>query len=65
MSGLASRIFAELNELSELVARAEQGWERAKKSSEDYYLDGVALNIHGFYSGLEMIFEKIGNEISG
>jgi len=62
---LAARILAELNELSQLAARAEQGWERAKKKNDDYYLDGVALNIHGFYSGLELIFEKIASGIDG
>ncbi len=56
---LAARIISELNELSVLVDRATHGLERAKKSGDDYYLDGVALNIHGFYSGLERIFERI------
>ncbi len=40
-------------------------WERAKKNNDDYYLDGVALNLHGFYSGLELIFEKIASSIDG
>lgn len=62
---LAARIRSELRELSELVDRAEQGWERAKRTNDDFYLDGVALNIHGFYSGLEMIFEKIASSIDG
>ena len=56
---LASRILVELNEISFLVERATQGWERAKNKNDDYYLDGVALNLHGFYSGLERIFERI------
>lgn len=62
---LAARIITELNELSQLIARAEQGWDRAKKKNDDYYLDGVALNVHGFYSGLELIFEKIALAIDG
>jgi hypothetical protein len=45
---LAARIRSELRELSELVDRAEQGWERAKRTNDDFYLDGVALNMHGF-----------------
>jgi len=62
---LGARIIAELHELSQLASRAEQGWERAKKKNDDYYLDGVALNVHGFYSGLELIFEKIASAIDG
>ena len=56
---LSGRIRDELSELAGVVDRAEQGWERAKTQNDDYYLDGVALNLHGFYSGLEHIFEKI------
>ena len=60
---LSDRILSELKELSVLVDRAIQGLERAKTSSDDYYLDGVALNLHGFYSGLERIFERIASAI--
>ena len=62
---LAARILSELKELSVLVDRAVQGLERAKKRDDDYYLDGVALNLHGFYSGLERIFERIASDIDG
>jgi hypothetical protein len=62
---LAARIRTDLSELTLLVARAKQGWERAEKKDDDYYLDGVALNLHGFYSGLEKIFEKIAATIDG
>jgi len=62
---LAARILAELKELSVLVARIQEGWERSKLKSDDYYLDGVALNLHGFYSGLERIFEKTASLIDG
>lgn len=40
---LAARIKSELKELSEIVDRAEQGWERAKRTNDDFYLDGVAF----------------------
>ena len=50
---LSGRIRDELSELTRVVDRAEQGWERAKTQHDDYYLDCVALNLHGFYSGLE------------
>jgi hypothetical protein len=62
---LAARIRAELKELSLLVDRAKHGWEKAKTQHDDYYLDGVALNLHGFYSGLEKVFEKIAAKVDG
>lgn len=60
---LAGRMLAELQELSILVQRAEQGWAKAKESRDDFFLDGVALNLHGFYSGLERIFERIASAV--
>jgi len=62
---LAARILAELEDIEITVERALQGWERAKTKNDEYYLDGVALNLHGFYSGLERIFERIGGAIDG
>ena len=47
---LAARILAEINDLNTVVKRAVQGWERVKTKNDDYYLDGVALNLHFFYS---------------
>lgn len=62
---LAARILAEFKDLNTIVERAVQGWERAKTKNDEYYLDGVALNLHGFYSGLERIFEKIALAVDG
>ncbi len=62
---LAARIRIDLPELAFLVERARQGWNKAKTLNDDYYLDGVALNLHGFYSGLEKIFEKIAATVDG
>jgi hypothetical protein len=62
---LAARILTELKEISKLVYRIEQAWKKAKKREDDFYLDSVALNLHGFYSGLERIFEKIAASVDG
>ena len=62
---LAARIRSELPELSRVVARAEQGWVRARHSDDDLYLDGVALNLHGFYSSLERLFELVASGLDG
>lgn len=56
---LAMRIRNELPEIEHTLKRAMEGIKRAKKTGDDYYLDGVALNLHSFYSGIERIFEII------
>jgi hypothetical protein len=56
LDSLAKRLRDEIIELERLSARVMQAWERAQRSGDDYYLDSVALNLHGFYSGLERIF---------
>ena len=57
--GLAERIRDELADLDRLVQRAQEGWRRAQQSGDDFYLDSVALNLHGFYAGLERLFAVI------
>jgi hypothetical protein len=46
-----------------LVTRAQEGWHRAQQSADDLYVDGVALNLHGFYAGLERLFEIVAGVI--
>ena len=60
---LATRIRSEITELERVARRVQSGWQQARKLSDDYYLDSVALNLHGFYSGLERLFELIATRI--
>lgn len=62
---LAQRIRDELSELERLIGRTQEGWQRATRSSDDFYLDSVALNLHGFYGGLERLFTLIASVIDG
>lgn len=62
---LAQRIRTECPELARLVERAQEGWGRAQRSSDDLYVDSVALNLHSFYAGLERLFEMIGAAVDG
>lgn len=56
---LAERIRDEFVELRRVIGRVQEGWRRAQRSGDDFYVDGVALNLHGFYAGLERLFELI------
>jgi hypothetical protein len=62
---LAVSIRNELVEVQRVLGRIEEGWRRARLSTDDYYLDAVALNLHGFYGGLERIFERIAAVVDG
>jgi len=56
---LAGRIKRALLDLEGVVSRAEWLQSKAETSGDDGFFDGVALNLHGFYSGVERIFEDI------
>ena len=40
-----------------------QIWTHARLTSDDYYVGAVALNLHGFYEGLERLFEVIADGV--
>ncbi len=57
---LAERMRGEVSDLERVVQRALAAWQQAQRSPDaDAYLDSVALNLHGFYSGLERLFELV------
>lgn len=58
---LAERLKGEIPDLDRLVQRVLKAWPQAQ--SHEVYLDSVALNFHGFYSGLERLFELIARHI--
>jgi len=61
---LAERNLGEIPEIERIAQRALSSWKQAKlKSYEDAYIDSVALNLHGFYSGLERLFELIARHL--
>ena len=65
LSQLAVQIRTELIEVERVLGRINEGWRRAQRSADDFYLDSVALNLHGFYNGLERVFERIGVVVDG
>jgi hypothetical protein len=53
---LVDRIRGEVPDLDRVVQRALRAWTQTQMTSEEQlYLDSVALNLHGFYSGLERL----------
>jgi hypothetical protein len=64
-TALIGRIHGYLDELERVVDRALMLSKKAIESGDDGYWDGVALNLHGFYSGVERIFEDIARSIDG
>ncbi|MCL4487613.1 MAG: antitoxin [Chloroflexi bacterium] len=65
-SAVAQRIRQERDELERIFAVVQRHWQMSKTATDaDAYLNSVALNLHGFYSGLERIFELIAIDLDG
>lgn len=62
-AALASRIRVSLQDVNRSVERSLELANKAKTTGDDGYWDGVALNLHGFYTGIEHIFEDIARTI--
>ncbi len=61
---LAERIRGEATDLDRVVQRALTVWAQAQRVADTgAYLDSAALNLHGFYSGLERLFELIARHV--
>jgi hypothetical protein len=60
---LKGRIEQTLYDVERVVTRAEALLEKSQKTGDAGYLDGVALNVHGFYAGIERIFEDIARSL--
>jgi hypothetical protein len=62
---LAKRLRTELDDLEQVVSRCERALRQSKLTSDDLYFDSMALNVQGFYSGLERLFHLIASTIDG
>jgi hypothetical protein len=62
-TALVGRLHESTKELERVIKRAENLREKALKTGDDGYWDAVALNLHGFYVGVERIFEDIARSI--
>jgi len=64
---LAARIRGELTDLARVVDRICQRWSDfgCLPGEQEAYLEAVALNLHGFYAGIERVFDLVGRHIDG
>lgn len=64
---LRRRIESELEDVRRAADKARRAFERARQRDQeaDYYLDSAAINLHGFYNGVERILEGIARELDG
>jgi hypothetical protein len=63
---VAQRIRQECDDLERVVKAVQRHWQSSKTAAEpDAFINSVALNLHGFYSGLERIFEQVAIKVDG
>lgn len=64
-SELANRIRGEVPDLDRLMVKVLWAWEQCKIKPDEQgvFIDSIALNLHGLFSGLERIFELIARHV--
>lgn len=62
---LAGRLELMIQDLDRVVQRISLLLEKAEETGDDGYLDGVALNLHSFYTVMESCFEDIARTVDG
>jgi hypothetical protein len=61
----ARRIRDELKQVETIVSHSERDWEKFVLTGDDAYLKAVAYDLHGFYTGIERIFESVVDTVDG
>ncbi len=59
------RIATEWRQIRRAAEKAENAFRNAATGgqNESFYLDSAALNLHGFYNGLERLFESLAHDL--
>lgn len=62
---IAERLRAEMPTIERLTQRAEAAIKKARQNpqDQDFFLASAALDMHGFYAGIERLFEVIAVEV--
>lgn len=64
-NALAARLRENLADLARVVERTDRLMTKAANQHDDDYLDGVALNLHSFYAGVEQLLEVVARQLDG
>lgn len=59
----AKLIRDELAQVERITTNVHSDWKGFLRTGEDAYLKAVAYDLHGFYSGLERIFQSVADSI--
>lgn len=64
---LTNRITFEISNLETVILRGKRAMKayHSDQEDKDLFLDSVALSLHDFYTGLEVIFTKIATIVDG
>jgi len=65
IAALSGRSQQALLDIERVVERAEAMLQKARATHDDDYYDGIALNLHSFYAGVEAMFEDIARTLDG
>lgn len=60
---VAARVRQEAAELDGVASRAIRAWALSQTAADDLLIDATALNLHGFYAGLERVFTLIAERV--
>lgn len=65
---VAGRLRQGLDEITLVVERVKQIWQQYQadeSGAKEFWIDAIALNLHGFYAGIERLLEVIAEAIDG
>ena len=63
---LAERIRQEVVQIDRVVSRCSEAMAHVRVQEDpSFYLESAALNLHGFYNGVERVFELILRHVDG
>jgi hypothetical protein len=62
---LAGRITQILGDIDRIAQRTDLLMSKARSTGDEDYLDGVALNLHSFYTAIESLFQDIARTVDG
>jgi hypothetical protein len=59
----ATQIRDELTQIERVISNIHSDWNGFLRAGDDAYLKAVAYDLHGFYTGLERVFQSVADTI--